>query len=130
MLKNLAEYREAYAKAKQVEINSSKPTRSSRARTSSREANLEKLNEENSSHSEENKKEVTVPDVVEISTSNMFYGKVPRKTIAFETYSRIHEKELEAIGDPTLRHFSLSKKIKSDYAAQSAQVCVFVITVR
>lgn len=73
-----------------------------------------------------------------MSQDNLFYGKIPKKvsiddfinsfeliiinqtfcsqTMCFETFTRIHEMELESIGDPALRHLALSKKIKTDFA--------------
>jgi hypothetical protein len=113
MLRDLGEHREAYRKAREALANTTKPPRTgSRGRASSRDE-IEK--------SESSEKDVAVP-ITTLSNTNLFFGKVPKKTMAFETFTRIHEMELSAIGDPAQRHLTLSKKIKVDYAAQSAAV--------
>lgn len=121
MLRDLGEYRAAYRKAK-LELakapDSVKLSRQSSRRE--RSASPEKRSHADESPAAPNR--TMSSEIDSTMQANLFFGKVPKKTMAFEAFTRIHEIELEAIGDPAQRHMALSKKLKSDYAVQSGVV--------
>lgn len=123
MLKDLSEYRSAYVLAKRELLKTSEPSKMSRhhsRREQSPTAPSRHIDYESSSP-EKSSTPISISLDVTMK-SNLFYGKIPKKTMVFETFTRIHGMELEAIGDPAERHLALSKKLKTDYAVQSSGV--------
>lgn len=121
MLRDLGEYRAAYRKAKQDLAKAPEPAKLSRQSSRHQRSS----SPEKRGHADESpeKSSRTISSEIDATIrSNIFFGKVPKKTMAFEAFTRIHEIELEAIGDPAQRHMALSKKLKNDYAVQSGGV--------
>lgn len=124
MLNDLSEYRAAYQQAKNNLARATEPPRVSR--NNRRDASPEKRTETENIPDKANISDKPIKTIsAELGKSirsNIFFGMVPKKTMAFEKFTRIHRLELEAIGDPAQRHLALSKRLKLDYAAQSGSV--------